>query len=222
MEEGNEKNYPMRSKTSLIVAIACTCVCVVLILYVVIHPRALNIVIGLIALYATIKLWMKRYNVNLIFVKPLFIVMIVATILIAFPINSRHASWEYKGDIKEFKSLYPKEFEAFPDELPKEAKDVQWMVVPGLMQGSPYELLVFKAPQSYLDEVVERFEAKAKKYVYDREYGGLEIMFPYYSHLSDPENTEIYVLYDNGDNNHLHMYGFWINSAIGEIGFFEE
>lgn len=133
-----------------------------------------------------------------------------------------HMVWEYKYDIEEFKEEYGEEYDHFPDELPESAKHVKWVITPGIMQGNSFEYLHFSADKNYIDEVIREY-SEVMIYTSD-EYGDFPVSFPGMKEIADGKEKYItvYVIYDNGDWNHQHIYGFYVNRKDNQICFFNE
>lgn len=120
------------------------------------------------------------------------------------------------------KEAAPDVYRAFPESLPKGASYVKWVVGPGFLQAPSFEVLAFRIDREYLEQIVDTYRKEAEIATYDKQYDEWSVDFIHSGLLSEPENTTVYVLYDNGDWNHHHIYGFWVNDRIGEIGFFAE
>lgn len=225
MKEYFVRKWKTWTKGSRVFAVLWTSICVGLFLYTLIHPRPWNILITVIVLGGTIVLWTKVRDAISYVAISLLLIPVIYIFVPPYLINmfyTQHGRWEYKGDIKEFKSELPEAFQAFPDKLPKGAKNVLWNVCPGLMQGASFEVLRFEAPLEYIDEVVEEFGLQAQRYVYEVEYYGFPTRFPYESYMTEKETSELYVLHLYEEGDYLRTYGFWVNRSIGEIGFYEE
>lgn len=126
-----------------------------------------------------------------------------------------HAIYEYSYDIKQLKTstYYDRSF--YPDEVPQEAKKAQWIMLPSFLQGSGTEVLFFEATPEFIQSEIMRV-------VPDVTPGELETGMDFVAYLSDEQEDglQVYKLYDNGDGNHLHMWGIFVNERQNLIGYF--
>ena len=107
-----------------------------------------------------------------------------------------HAPYEYKADIRALKALGDRH-DFFPDELPEGAKNVHWICRPGVMQGTPAELLYFNTNAEYVQAIRERYENTARIYTYKKDDG-------------------MDVGYFEAEDGHDLWYGYLINSLSEE------
>ncbi|MCH5248718.1 MAG: hypothetical protein J1E98_02235 [Lachnospiraceae bacterium] len=137
-----------------------------------------------------------------------------AFINILFPARM---SYEYKSDIAKFKENNFDAYYFFPDEIPKDAENIEWIVLPSFMQGSGTEVLIFGAPGEYIQEVIAAYSQ-------DAQICGIEedMSFKIYYDETRLEKLTIYKIYDNDDRNHVHMWGFFVDDGISRIGFFSQ
>lgn len=199
---------------------------ITLIIYAIMHPRVQNIVLVLIAglLIFLNRRWMNKVKyVKLIRLLPLFLATLFfgylayfvgSFINILFP---AHMPYEYKSDIAKFKEKYFDAYYFFPDEIPKDAENIKWLVLPSFMQGSGTEVLIFDAPKEYIQEVIAA-------YGQDAQICGIEedMSFKVFYDDTRLEKLTIYKIYDNDDRNHVHIWGFFVDDGIGRIGFFSQ
>ena len=128
---------------------------------------------------------------------------------------SSHMPYEYRGDIAELKNRNYNGYYFFPDELPEDAENIKWNIVPSFLQGSGMEVLVFDAPDNYIQNVIDTYGK-------DAEVCGLEDDMSFMTLYDDTrwEELTVYKIYDNDDWNHVRMWGFFVDEEIGRIGFF--
>lgn len=139
-----------------------------------------------------------------------------------------HASYEYQKDIANYKTGNAGEYYTeFPDEIPDGAIDIKWICRPSLMQGSGYDVLFFRADSNYLNKMYEKYAASMNLYTYSN-YGwenkktGKAVTFPNIIDMTEQEkaNVTVIVVYDNGDINHPHSSGLYINQIEGYVCFY--
>lgn len=125
--------------------------------------------------------------------------------------------YEYKSDITKFKEKNFDVYYFFPDEIPKDVENIKWLVLPSFMQGSGTEVLIFDAPREYIQKVIAAYSQ-------DAQICGIEDDMDFKMFYDDTrlEKLTIYKIYDNGDRNHVHMCGFFVDDEIGRIGFFRQ
>lgn len=117
----------------------------------------------------------------------------------------------------------------FPDAIPDEAKGIKWICCPGFMQGSGYDVLFFRADSSYLKKIYEEYATLTNVYTYSN-YGwenkkaGRTVTFPQIIDMTEQEKTNVTVIvtYDNGDINHPHSSGLYINQIEGYVCFYRQ
>jgi len=203
-----------------------------LMVYTMLHPRFIcffNIVLLLLAILVE-KRWMEKGTtadgsqeekakvkpvlkviVSLVILEYLLI-MFAAFLNLIFP---HHAIYEYEYDIKKLRTsnFYDRNF--FPDSIPKDAKKAEWIMLPSFMQGAGTEVLFFTADDAYIEAEVSRVAAGIPA-------TELETGMIFQSYLSDEQekNLKVYKLYDNGDWNHSHMWGIFVNEEQNLIGYF--
>lgn len=129
----------------------------------------------------------------------------------------KHMPYEYKGEIAKFKenSYYDRSF--FPDAIPKGAKDVEWYVLPSMLQGGGTEVLIFTAPEDYIQSTIQTYTNEATICQVENDM--------YFQSFYDKDRLDklvVYKLYDNDDWNHVHMWGIFVDQEINKIGFFCE
>lgn len=123
-----------------------------------------------------------------------------------------HMLYEYEDDIAELKRSAPDNYFFFPDTIPREAKNVKWIMQPSVMQGRGMEVLMFDTTKEYMDGIIETYGENAV--VCDVEE---DMCFKAYY---KKEGLKVYKLYDNEDWNHVHMWGFFVDEEKNRIGFF--
>lgn len=126
-----------------------------------------------------------------------------------------HMPYEYKGDIAELKNRNYNAYYFFPDELPKDAENIIWNMIPTVLQGSGMEVLIFDASNDYIQDVINTYGK-------DAESCGVEedMSFKIFYDEMRLEELTVYKIYDNDSTSHVHMWGFFVDEEIGRIGFF--
>lgn len=221
----------MRKKTNLFLWVILS---VAILVLTIIHPRLNNILLLLLCIIKSVTLFFsKKETESKVILKKNFELIIVFAILwymgkylnILYPY---HATYEYRNDIANYKIGSTGEYyKEFPNEIPDEAKDIKWICCPSFMQGSGYDALFFRANSSYLKELYQKYSDLAIKYTYSN-YGwenketGTTVTFPQINDMIEEEKLDVtvFVTYDNGDVNHPHNSGFYINQAEGYVCFF--
>lgn len=143
-----------------------------------------------------------------------FAYFLASMLTIAFP---AHMPYEYKWDIAKLKEVDTEAYSFFPDQIPDDAKNVKWYVMPSFMQGSGTEVLIFDASDSYIQGVTNTYGS-------DAEICGIEddMLFKRFYDEARWDKLTVYKIYDNDDWNHVHMWGFFVDDEIDRIGFFSE
>lgn len=143
-----------------------------------------------------------------------FAYFLASMLTIAFP---AHMPYEYKWDIAKLKEVDTEAYTFFPDQIPDDAKNVKWYVMPSFMQGSGTEVLIFDASDSYIQGVTNTYGS-------DAEICGIEddMLFKRFYDEARWDKLTVYKIYDNDDWNHVHMWGFFVDDEIGRIGYFSE
>ena len=242
-----KRKWKKSKKQYFIFAMFLICCSVALMTYSILHPRIYNIAMFIVLVGFVIRVW-KQMNpqiytypfnrkqddtgvntkkradsiISYIVVIPFCLCVVMC---ISFPVSlmfPQRMIWEYTMDIKKMQESDLQMYQAFPNTVPKEAENVQWIVCPGFLQGASFEVLTFKTNWTYLEQIVAQYGDNAKQAVYAEESGTWSVDFTDYGLLTEPENTKVYVCYDNEDWNHHHISGFWVNEELGEIGFFAE
>lgn len=140
-----------------------------------------------------------------------------------------HATYEYKNDIQKLKVESPQNYSHFPDVIPDSATGIKWMCLPNFMQGSGYEALFFYANETYIKEIYNRYAPIATVYTYsDEECTWINnevkntVSFPKINEISDEDKKNVIVMItaDNGNLNHPHNSGLYINKVDGYVCFF--
>lgn len=206
-----------------------------LLVFAIMHPRINNILVLVISIVkciivATANMETEEVRWDRTF---LLLICLVVVWFIAKSFNyvfPYHAPYEYKKDIQSLKAENAEydNYTHFPDEIPDCASKVEWICVPGLMQGSHYEALFFYADEAYLSEVYDTYISRAEVYTY-KEYAWENekeqmITFPKSNDIMEEEKSNVTVLitYDNGDGNHPRSSGLYINPEQGYVCFFAQ
>lgn len=128
-----------------------------------------------------------------------------------------HMKYEYKWDIAKCKKSVYADYSFFPDTIPEEAAQVKWIMRPALLQGTSMELLIFQAPEAYIDAVVSAYgeEAAVCGVEEEMDFKGL-----YAGERLD--KLTVYKLYDNEEANHTHIWGFFVDEEQRFIGYFRQ
>ena len=79
-----------------------------------------------------------------------------------------HTLYEYPSDIAYYKKLSPESYYFFPDRIPENARKIKWIIMPGAMQGSGYEMLTFQADEAYLEQIRNTYTGTVCIESYDR------------------------------------------------------
>lgn len=167
---------------------------------------------------------MKRKWINVTF--GIIIFIIVLLFLIMHFVKTPH---KYQRDIQRLKMENSEYYyKQFPDELPESATKIKWICVSSMMQGSGYDALFFYADKSYLSEVYNHYVSEADIYHY-KDYAWVDskdkaAFFPKINDMTDEEksNVIVFIIYDNGDMNHPHNSGIYMNQEEGYICFFAQ
>lgn len=204
-----------------------------LLVYTIIHPRIQNIGVFLMVIYFEIRIYhdirKKKEKKGIVDIVG-YAVMIPIVLGITYFFCSfwgfafaQRMPWEYKGDIKELKAYSWDWYYYFPDEIPKGATSVKWVMCPGMMQGTPFEYLEFYTDKEYIQEVVSQYAEEAELIKYDTEYQGWPVCFSGERSIEEgrDEFIELYILYlDNG--HHYRIRGFYVDEEKGLIRYFRE
>ncbi len=211
-------------------------VSVAILILTVMHPRPNNLLVLLLCIIKCITLLLSKKEIEskVVWKKNIKLMIVFAVIWymgkylnILYPY---HASYEYRNDIANYKTGSIREYYAeFPDAIPDEAKGIKWICCPGFMQGSGYDVLFFRADSSYLKKIYEEYATLTNVYTYSN-YGwenkkaGRTVTFPQIIDMTEQEKTNVTVIvtYDNGDINHLHSSGLYINQIEGYVCFYRQ
>lgn len=215
------KNLKKYHKMYLVFGILMCALTVAFLMNAVLHPRPHNIFVTLVSgiWTALVFRWMKHPAAPGIVpvVLAVCISLVAAHGIMAIPdlVFPYHAPYEYKADIARRRLSTFYDYSFFPDELPKEAKNVTWVMLPSFLQGSGTEVLFFDIDAGYIDRTIAQYGGSAQ-------IVGVEddMMFDNYYDKSRLDKLTVYKLYDNDDMNHLHMWGFFVDEEIGRIGYF--
>ncbi|MCM1399388.1 MAG: hypothetical protein NC225_07915 [Clostridium sp.] len=202
----------------------------------VLHPRLNNVLLLLFCIIKCITLFITKKEIEgkVIWKKNLELMIVLAFVWymgsylnILYPY---HAVYEYKNDIARCKTgntgVY---YTEFPDLLPDGAEKVKWICCPSLMQGSGYNVLFFYTDKNYIEELYGKYADAATTYTYSN-YGwenkktGKSVTFPKTIEMTEEEKMDVtvFVTYDNGDINHPHSSGLYINQAECYVGFYTQ
>lgn len=200
----------------------------------VIHPRLNNILLLLLCTIKCVTLFFLEKEIeSKVVLKKNFELIIAFAFLwymgkylnILYPY---HATYEYQNDIANYKAGSTGEYyKEFPDEIPDGAKDIKWICCPSFMQGSGYNVLFFRANSNYLKELYEKYSDSMTKYTYsnfgwENRETRKTVTFPKINDMTEEEKLDVtvFVTYDNGDVNHVHNSGLYINQTEGYVCFF--
>ncbi|MBR4580916.1 MAG: hypothetical protein IKO32_06760 [Lachnospiraceae bacterium] len=126
----------------------------------------------------------------------------------------------YQVAIQKLKLDHPDKYSFFPDKIPENATDVEWIKQPGFAQGTSFVMLLFHADTSYLNSTLDT-------YCKDIEPLSVYEMPVWQGELSDMSDAELdkvewYPIYDNGDNHRPHAWGIAVYRDTNLIVFFAQ
>lgn len=209
---------------------------VAILILTVMHPRPNNLLVLLLCIIKCVTLLSSKKEIEgkVIWKKNIELILAFAMIWyigkflnILYPY---HASYEYQKDIANYKSGSTGEYYTeFPDEIPDDAKGIKWICCPSFMQGSGYDVLFFHADSSFLEKMYDKYAEMTNVYTYSN-YGwenketGKAVTFPKIIDMTEQEKTNVTVImtYDNGDINHPHSSGLYINQIEGYVCFYRQ
>lgn len=119
----------------------------------------------------------------------------------------------YKYDIAKLKDKNGVKYGFLPDSVPKEAKDVKWVVFPSILQGDGYEVLSFYIDDEYIErEVNAKCAGITAKSAWD---------LPVLNFLTDEqvENAQWFPMHDEGEN-HRRTWGIVADPGSNFIAYF--
>lgn len=202
----------------------------------VIHPRPNNMLVMMFCIIQCLTLLFSKKEIESKVVWKKNIGLIIVFVIIWYMgkylniLYPYHAPYEYRNDIMNYKTGNTREYYTeFPDEIPDEAKDIKWICCPSFMQGSGYDVLFFRSDNNYLKKLYEDYSALLNVYTYSN-YGwenkktGKTVTFPQIIDMTEQEkiNVTVIVTYDNGDVNHPHSSGLYINQIEGYVCFYRQ
>lgn len=136
-----------------------------------------------------------------------FVVIACLGLYITYPIANlmvvKHAPYEYKSEIKGLKEQYGEILEVFPEELPKDAKSVQWINSPGFMQGAPYFTVSFVASDEYISSLKSQYEDEWTRYSFNTNDNNEKKHLPSMGTVTKKANkntTDVYEVHSTNDS----------------------
>lgn len=207
----------------------------IMLLAAVIHPRIIYCILVIVCGIIGIICYRSQKKKTIGKMCKDMVVAVIAILILCYwgqclnVIFPYHAGYEYKKDIASLKTETPQKYYYFPDKIPESASGVEWICMPGFLQGSGYHKLFFYADEFYLQEVYDTYAEYAAIYTYDQYVWKnndmkQSITIPGVDDIGEEEreNVKVLILYDNQDVNHSHNGGLYINQPEGYICFFEQ
>lgn len=149
----------------------------------------------------------------------LAVVLYGSIVLALFNIAIPRGPGKYVKNIAELKKDRPDVYYFFPDRIPGNSSGMKWKVQPSIMQGQGYEVLYFYTDSGYIVNELETYCKDIEPKTYDDMPVGV-----LYDELEDAEleHVEWYEIYNNGDQNHEHAWGIFVEPELNLIGYFAQ
>ncbi|MBQ9519355.1 MAG: hypothetical protein IJR59_05630 [Firmicutes bacterium] len=134
---------------------------------------------------------------------------VIGLSLLLYALIPFHWQHEYKGERPQTIG----EINFFPEDIPKGAKNVKWIVMPSFLQATGHCVLIFNADDGYIEELVSKYESKAVET--ERYYNSKRHFASGFG-----ENSVLYTMYEKKDSNHPWYEGFVVDKEKNKAAFF--